>query len=134
MHAIRVHAGRFTETGPSPFNLAVESQNDTWLSGGVGLELGGKIALGGGAFLKPYLGGAIEVSNNNDWKTTARFASQPNSDTFTVLTAVPGTLKRINVGVELLGSKNVDFSIHYSPEFGENYTAQSAIARLTYRF
>lgn len=36
---MHVRANAFTETGPSPFNLAVESQSDNALTGATGLEL-----------------------------------------------------------------------------------------------
>ncbi|MBB3694915.1 autotransporter outer membrane beta-barrel domain-containing protein [Sphingomonas sp. BK580] len=134
LHAIRVRANSYLESGNSPFNLAVEGKSDTWLSGGFGIELGSRVPLGNGSYLKPYLGGEVDVSNDPDWVTTARFASQAGGSAFTARTAVPGTLKRIRLGVDLLGAKNVDLSVQYVPEFGDRYTSQTGVAKLTYRF
>ncbi|HEY0333281.1 MAG TPA: hypothetical protein VGC74_06150 [Stenotrophomonas sp.] len=133
-HAIHVDDKAFTENGDSPFRLAVEGNADTALIGAAGVELGTSFAVGDGMTLRPFASAAVEFGNNRDWITTARFADQPQSGSFDLTTASPGTLGRFSVGAELLGSQNLSFSVQYVPEVGKGYKSNTGVARLTYRF
>ena len=134
VHAIYVHANGFTETGSSPFNLDVARQNDFAVTGGAGLELGTRIALGGGTVLRPFLSGALEVNGAADWTTQARFASQPQAGRFAVTTAAPNLIGRFAIGADLISAKNLDLSVSYSPAWGEDFHSNSGTARITWRF
>ncbi|TPE61931.1 autotransporter outer membrane beta-barrel domain-containing protein [Sandaracinobacter neustonicus] len=133
-HAIRVSNKAFTEDGASPFRLAVEKQSDTALIGVAGLEVGTKVALSEKVSLRPFASGAVEFGNSRNWTTTARFAEQPQGDSFDLNTAGPGTLGRFAIGADLIGSSNVAFSIQYAPELGKDFTSHSGMARLTIAF
>ncbi|WP_199554189.1 autotransporter outer membrane beta-barrel domain-containing protein [Sandaracinobacteroides hominis] len=133
-HAIHVSNKAFTETGNSPFRLAVEAQSDTALIGVAGVELGTKLPLSTKVTLRPFASAAIEYGSPRDWTTTARFADQPNGDSFDLTTAGPGTLGRFSIGADLLGAKNVAFSVQYAPELGSGFTSHSGTARLTIAF
>ncbi|TPE63088.1 autotransporter outer membrane beta-barrel domain-containing protein [Sandaracinobacter neustonicus] len=133
-HAIRVSNKAFTETGPSPFRLAVEGQADTALIGVAGLEVGTKLPLSAKVMLRPFASAALEYGSPRSWTTTARFAEQPQGDSFDLTTAGPETLGRFAIGADLLGSKNVAFSVQYAPELGKGFTSHSGTARLTIAF
>jgi len=133
-HAIRVDDKAFTENGDSPFRLAVEGNADTALIGVAGLEAGASFKVGDGMTLRPFASAALEMGGNRDWITTARFADQPQSDSFDLRTAGPDTLGRFSLGAELIGSKNLSLAVMYVPEVGKDYSANSGLARLTWRF
>ncbi len=133
-HVILVSNKAFTETGISPFRLAVEGQSDTALIGAVGIEFGGIVALSPTVSLRPFATAAAAFGNPNDWTTTARFADQPQGNSFNVITAGPGTLGSFSIGADLIGAKNVSFSIQYAPEIGNGFTSHSGTARLTIAF
>jgi hypothetical protein len=133
-HAIHVSNKAFTETGTSPFRLAVEAEGDTALIGVAGIELGTLLPLSSTLTLRPYASAAIEFGSNRDWTTTARFADQPQSESFDLTTAGPGTLGRFSVGADLLGAKNVTFSVQYIPEVGSGFVSHSGTAMLTIAF
>ena len=133
-HAIRVSNEAFTEDGASPFRLAIEKQSDTALIGVAGVELGTRMALSKKVSLRPFASGAVEFANSRAWTTTARFAEQPQGDSFDLKTAGAGTLARFAIGADLIGSKNVAFSIQYAPEIGKDFTSHSGTARLTVAF
>ena len=133
-HVIRVSNKAFTETGISPFRLAVEKQSDTALIGVAGVEFGTKLALSETVSLRPFASGAVEFGDRRDWTTTARFAEQPQGDSFDLTTAGPNTLGRFAVGADLIGAKNIAFSIQYAPELAKGYTSHAGTARLTIAF
>ncbi|NJC09008.1 hypothetical protein GGQ62_002006 [Polymorphobacter fuscus] len=133
-HAIHVSNKAFTETGTSPFRLAVEGQSDTALIGVAGVELGTRLALSPKVTLRPFASAAIEYGSPRTWTTTARFADQMQGASFDLKTAGPGTLGRFSVGADLIGSKNVAFSVQYAPEFGKDFASHSGTARLTIAF
>ena len=133
-HAIHVSNKAFTETGASPFRLAVEAQSDTALIGVAGVELGTKLPLSTKVTLRPFASAAIEYGSPRDWTTTARFADQPQGDSFDLTTAGPGTLGRFSIGADLLGAKNIAFSVQYAPELGKDFNSHSGTARLTIAF
>jgi outer membrane autotransporter protein len=133
LHAIYVHADGYTETGSSPFNLAVADQGNLGISGAAGVELGGKFKVGS-ATIRPFVSAAWERLGNNDWTTTARFAGQPDADPFDAQTAGPSQLGRFNAGLDILGSKKIDLSLQYSTELGDHYSSQAGVARVTFHF
>ena len=133
-HAIRVEDKAFTENGDSPFRLAVEGNADTALIGVAGVELGDTFHLSNGMTLRPFASAAVEFGNNRDWTTTARFADQPQSESFDLQTAGPGTVGRFSLGAELLSAKHLSLSLQYVPEVGKGFTSNTGLARLTYSF
>ncbi|WP_282244482.1 autotransporter outer membrane beta-barrel domain-containing protein [Stenotrophomonas sp. PS02300] len=133
-HAIRVEDKAFTEDGTSPFRLAVEGNADTALIGVAGVELGDTFQLRNGVTLRPFASAAAEFGNNRDWTTTARFADQPQSDSFAVTTAGPGTVGRFAIGADLLGSNHLSLSVQYVKEVGQGFDSNTGLARLTYSF
>ncbi|WP_255696706.1 autotransporter outer membrane beta-barrel domain-containing protein [Sandaracinobacteroides sayramensis] len=133
-HAIHVSNKAFTETGNSPFRLAVEGRADTALIGVAGVEMGTALALSGKVTLRPFASAVLEYGSPREWTTTARFAEQPQGDSFDLKTAGPGTLGRFSIGADLLGAKNVAFSVQYAPELGKDFTSHSGTARLTIAF
>lgn len=133
-HAIHVVDKSFTETGDSPFRLAVDGRADTALIGTAGAEIGGTMKLNHSLAIRPFASAAVAFGSQRDWITTARFADQPQSDSFDIKTAGPATLGRFTAGIELLGLKNMSLSVEYVPVIGKGYTSNSGLARLTYRF
>jgi len=134
LRGTQVHGEGYTEQGSSPFNLAVQSQNQLFMGGGLGAEWGTSRALGNGARLGVYVNGAVEAGDGNDWTTRAHFADEPAGDTFDMHTNVPGTYGRVGVGMNLANWKHVDLSVNYSTEFGGGYRANAGVARLAWHF
>lgn len=134
LRGVYVHGNGYTESGNTPFNLAVDSQSQFSLGGGLGTEVGTTRQLSNGAQLKFHASGAIESGGGNDWRTRAQFVGTPTSDTFNVGTHEPDTYGRIGVGMDLLNWKNFDFSLNYDLGFGSGYHSSTGIARVDWRF
>jgi uncharacterized protein YhjY with autotransporter beta-barrel domain len=129
------HSNAFSEESTSVFALNVLSQNDFAVSGTLGAALGTAIDIGDGRMIKPFVSAAIEFSGETSWKTSARFVGESgDTDPFTVQTRSPGTFGRFGVGADLVSGANFDLTLSYNPEFGNHYTTQQGVARLTYRF
>jgi outer membrane autotransporter protein len=133
-HAIYVSNEAFTESGSSPFRLAVDGRSDTAILGGVGTEFGAHFRTSSGVVFHPYVSLAVEFDSALDWTTTAHFADQPAGVPFAVRTAGPGTLGRLAVGGDVVDSTHWSFSLMYDPDVGHGYTSQAGSARVAYRF
>lgn len=133
-HATHVSNKAFTETGASPFRLAVQGEADTALIGVAGIEMGTKLPLFATLTLRPFASAALEFGSRRDWTTTAAFAGQASNDSFAVKTARPGTLERFAIGAYVLGSKRIAFSVQYAPELAKDFVSHSGTARLTIAF
>jgi hypothetical protein len=133
-HAIYVSNDAFTESGPSPFRLAVEGQSDTALLGGVGMELGAHFVSSSGVMFHPFVSAAAEFDNALDWTTTAHFADQSAGAPFAIRTAGPGLLGRFAAGADIANATHWSFSLMYDPDVGHGYTSQAGSARVSYRF
>jgi uncharacterized protein with beta-barrel porin domain len=133
-HAIFVSNDAFTETGTSPFRLAVNGRSDTALLGGVGTEFGANFVYPSGLVFHPFVSAAIEFDNDLQWTTTAHFADQPAGAAFAVKTAGPGTLGRFVAGADVIDSAHWSFSLMYDPDVGHGYISQAGSARVSYRF
>jgi hypothetical protein len=133
-HAIFVSNDAFTESGSSPFRLAVDGRSNTALLGGVGTEIGANFVYPSGLEFHPFVSAAVEFDNDLQWTTTAHFADQPAGAPFAVRTAGPGTLGRFVAGADIVNSAHWSFSLMYDPDVGHGYTSQAGSARVSYRF
>jgi uncharacterized protein YhjY with autotransporter beta-barrel domain len=133
-HAIYVSNDAFTESGTSPFRLAVNGRSDTALLGGVGTEFGANFVYASGLEFHPFVSAAVEFDNDMQWTTTAHFADQPAGAPFSLRTAGPGTLGRFVAGADIVNSAHWSFSLMYDPDVGHGYTSQAGSARVSYRF
>ena len=133
-HAIYVSNDAFTESGVSPFRLAVDGRSDTALLGGIGTEFGAHYRTSSGMMVHPFVSFEVEFDNALNWTTTAHFAEQAAGAPFAVRTAGPGTLGRVAVGADIANSTHWSFSLMYDPDFGHGYTSQAGSARVSYRF
>jgi outer membrane autotransporter protein len=134
LHLTYVHGNSYTETGASPFDLAVESEGATAFTAIPTVEVGRRIPIGGTAVLRPFASAGIELNANGDWAATARFAGQPGSRGFRATTPIPDVLGKFTLGAEVLNSTNWDFRLQYSAEVGDGYASHAGLGRLGYRF
>ncbi|MCW8085269.1 autotransporter outer membrane beta-barrel domain-containing protein [Sabulicella glaciei] len=134
LHLSHVRAGVYTETGASPFNLAVRREGGTTLTAVPGIEAGARIRLREGVVLRPFASAGIELSANNDWAATARFAGQPASLGFRAATPIPDVLGQVTVGIDLLSTSNWDFRVQYTARVGDRFASHTGVGRLAYRF
>ena len=133
-NVIRVSNDGFTEGGPSLFRLTVDGRTDTAVVGGAGVEFGLHIPTQWGAEIHPFVSAAAEFGQDVQWTTTAHFAGQSDATNFVVRTAGPGTIGKFGIGADIIGAKNLSFSVMYEPEVGDGYRYQGGTARLSYRF
>ena len=133
-HAIHVTDDAFTEDGSSPFRLAVDGRSDTTWLGAAGVEFGANVPMNSGAIIHPFVSLAAEFDHDRMWTTTAHFADMPDAQPFSLATAGPGTLGRFDLGVDLIKSRHLSFSIAYEPEFGQGYSVEAGTARVSYTY
>ncbi|QXQ08222.1 hypothetical protein KX816_09770 [Sphingosinicellaceae bacterium] len=133
VHLVYERSGSYSESGPSPFNLAVLSRGQVAPGGAVGIEAGGRVTISDDKVLRPFASAAVAFLGN-DWAAAARYASLPDSaPTFQVRTVTPATLGRLSIGAELFG-KTMDFRVEYMPEVGNHYLTHAGMMRLSFWF
>ncbi|WP_159993685.1 autotransporter outer membrane beta-barrel domain-containing protein [Roseomonas sp. 18066] len=134
LHLTYVRSGGYTESGASPFNLAVQSEGSTLFSAVPAIELGARIRLGTAITLRPYASAGIAAMAHDDWAATARFADQPSGRGFRATTPIPDVLAKVTLGADLLSGANWDFGVQYRLEAGDGFVSHAGVGQMAYRF
>ena len=86
-------------------------------------------------YLKAYVSAGASFLPNNNVSTQMSFANGlASTGTFDVITSGPSVLGRLNLGIQLFDSKNIDIRAEYGLQAGSGYLNQSLGASLSYRF
>jgi uncharacterized protein with beta-barrel porin domain len=86
-------------------------------------------------YLKAYVSAGASFLPNNHVSTQLSFANGlASTGTFNVITSGPSVLGRLNLGIQLFDSKNIDVRAEYGLQAGSGYLNQSLSASLSYRF
>jgi outer membrane autotransporter protein len=133
LDATYVRLDGYHESGLSPFNLAVRSADNWFLTASPGMEVGGRIDLPGDTALRPFAHAGALLLGNAQWATQARFANAPSSiGTFTSETPIPDVMADVGAGIEMIVGRNLD--LQYTGDFASSFSLQSGTLRLSYHF
>jgi hypothetical protein len=131
---IYTNAPGFQESGQSDFALNVQGVSRTSIALSPMVELGGRIALGEGTTLRPFLAAGVRFLPDNRRYVDASFAASPNAGTFRTYTTLPGAIGSLDVGVQLYRAGGFEARAEYGVRLGSGYVSQTAGARLAYHF
>jgi len=133
LNATYVGNSAYTETGASPFNLAVQSGSSGAVSATAAMEIGTLFNLGSAGELRPYASVGMGALSGNGWSATAHFAGVQGSS-FSATTPVPKLVGRFSTGIDLIAADNWKFKLQYNGDIGGNYHSHSGSARISYTF
>jgi outer membrane autotransporter protein len=136
LHLMGVGSEGYRETGPSHFNLAVQSESDLAFVTNASLEAGTRIDLGPDGVLKPYISlGVSGIAGVDNWAATARFTDASVSTRgFRAATPIPTVLGKVALGLDLLGNGDWDLKVQYTGDFSDNYASNTGLIRASFKF
>ena len=129
---VHVETNGFSEAGPSPFNLDVESASDTVAYAAPALAAGTEFAVGDGAMLRLIGDLGYSFLSNDSWSPAARLVS--GAESFTAETPVPDRFWTLGLGADLVTAGNITVAARYDAAFGSDYRSNGAELRFEYRF
>ena len=104
---VHVRTGSYREDGAGHLNLAVDSASQTVLSVTPLLEVGGRLGLGHGRVLRPYLSAGLSIQNADAWTRSGRLTSAPTGASgFTTRVQMDQVIGRLAAGVQLYSGRH----------------------------
>ena len=130
----RVSVDRYAESG-SPYALSVGSDSEYSYLVSPTLELGGRVSLGTGSYLRPYAQVGAVYHSSNTWTSTSQLVAASDAVSgFHSTTQLPDLMAKLGGGVDLLTASGLEFKLQYNAELAGVYRAQTAMARLAWHF
>ena len=128
----------FSEAGAGALNLNVASSNKVVFTASPMVELGRTWLFRNGAALRPYIQGGATFLSNNTWSVNSTFEGAPAGvSPFTTLTSLPQTLAKVAAGIDIFGVagiRDLDLRLEYQGRFGNGYTDQTGLVKLSRQF
>jgi hypothetical protein len=125
----------YDESGSGALALSVGSSSHSGTTVTPMLEFGADLTTDSKRRIKAFVSAGASFLNNNSHTSQASFiGALSNSGTFNVVTNGPSLLGRVNVGIELFESNNIQGRITYGLLTGDSYQSQNWSANLGYQF
>ncbi len=135
LSATYVRMDSYEESGAGAFDLDVDDSDKLVLSATPSVELGRRLALPDGSILRAYASGGIVLHGPNNFATDARMADAPGSaGSFRSELRNPNVAARLGLGVEVMTTRSIDLKLQYDADLASDSMANSAMARLSWRF
>lgn len=135
LSATYVRMDSYEESGAGAFDLDVDDSDKLVLSAIPSVELGRRLALPDGSILRAYASGGIALYGPNNFATDARLADAPGSaGSFRSELRNPNVAARLGLGVEVMTTRSIDLKLQYDADLASDSMANSATARLSWRF
>lgn len=130
-----ISLGSYDESGAGAFDLAVDASDSWVLSASPAIEIGTRVDLADGTVLRPFANVGARFVSGNDWAVDARFRSAPDeAGGFSSRIDNPDAVATFGAGVTVMAKGNLDLTAQYQGASGHDYTAQSGVLKLTWRF
>ena len=125
----------YDESGSGALALSVGSSSHSGTTVTPMLEFGADLTANSKRHIKAFVSAGASFLNNNSHTSQASFVGAlSDSGTFSVVTNGPSLLERVNVGIELFESNNIQGRITYGLLTGDGYQSQNWSANLGYQF
>lgn len=124
----------YSETGASDFNLDVRSLAKTLLAFTPTVEIGGRIDLDGGRWMRPYGTLGVTFLSDDHFIGRASFQGTGALGLFSTESSIPDRLGEAGLGLQISLGGGVEVTGEYQAQVGDHFLAQSGTARLQLRF
>ncbi|MFG1395102.1 hypothetical protein [Xanthobacter agilis] len=125
----------YAENGAPGVNLDVSSAQKTLFAFNPSLELGGRVDLEQGYWLRPYATVGYTLLSSDTFATTSRFQDGPISlGTFETATSLPNNLVDLGLGLQIASGEGLDLTAEYQAQIASDYLAQFGSLKLAVRF
>jgi len=123
----------FTESGAGVLDLTVDSQSQWSLHATPAIEVGARMAVSETTLLRAYARAGVSLSNQDDWQTTARFASAPAGvGGFESEMPLAKVAARLAAGLDLANRNGFNLRLEYQGSFADTYTSHGGALRASY--
>lgn len=124
----------YSEAGAGDFNLDVRPLAKTLLAFSPNVEIGGRIDLEGGRWIRPYGTLGVTILSDDHFTGRASFQGTGALGLFATQSSIPDRLGEAGLGLQLSLGNGVEVTGEYQSQIGAHFLAQSGTARLQLRF
>ncbi|WP_267356588.1 MULTISPECIES: autotransporter outer membrane beta-barrel domain-containing protein [unclassified Methylobacterium] len=124
----------YSETGAGDFNLDVRPLAKTLVAFSPNVEIGGRIDLEGGRWIRPYGTLGLMVLSDDRFTGRASFQGTGALGRFATESSIPDRLGEAGLGLQISLGNGVEVTGEYQAQVGDHFVAQSGTARLQMRF
>jgi uncharacterized protein with beta-barrel porin domain len=123
------------EEGSDGLALAVEGQDETTFVLTPAVELAGRFDLTDRFVMRPFATMGVRFLSQDDWKVQARLlGAQDEAGSFQSSTAMPDVLGDFQLGLQVFQEVDLELSLAYHLQMGDDCVGQAANVRVAYRF
>jgi hypothetical protein len=132
----RISSDGFTEFGSGGVALAVEGDDDDFVTGRAGLQIGGEWVVGNATLLRPFANvGVTRFLDSGTIDIHAALAAAPSGvQPFTQWHVLDDDYTDATVGLEVLWPSDITFTLGYAGQYGDAWETESWFAKLLYGF
>jgi len=132
---LHTHRPNYRESSGDWFALAMKEASHTSLDVAPMLEAGARLDLDQGWIARLYAAAGAVWLADESWETEARLIGAPAAaGTFITENALPKTLGRLDLGLQLYRDADFEARLEYGLSTGDDYLRQSGSLRVAYRF
>ncbi len=124
----------YSESGAGDFNLDVRPLAKTLVAFSPNVEIGGRIDLEGGRWIRPYGTLGMMVLSDDHFTGRASFQGTGALGRFATDSSIPDRLGEAGLGLQISLGNGVEVTGEYQAQVGDQFVAQSGTARLQLRF
>jgi hypothetical protein len=132
---IHTHAPGFQESGRTDFALNVYGTSKTTVALSPMVEFGGRIVLGEGLTLRPFLAaGARFLPDNRQYVDASLLGALPGTGSFRTYIELPSVMGSLDVGLQLYRRGGFEARAEYGLKAGNGFLSQNAAGRIAWHF
>src|SRR5690606_29351052 len=119
--ALRLRAARTFATEQFYLKLDVKRSNQFVMGLSPTLEVGGRVGLGDGAIMRPYMYGGVSFLSEDEYTVKAQLQGAPaGSGSFETSVPMDDVIGRIGAGLQVSHAGGIDFRLQYDGEFSSH--------------
>jgi len=116
-------------------HLDVERSNQFVMGLSPTLEFGGRVPLGKGAIMRPYLYGGVTLLSKDEYTVKARLQGAPaGTGSFETSLPMDNVIGRLGAGLQISNADGVDFRLQYDGEFASRTRSHRASLKVMVPF
>ncbi|NGM37961.1 autotransporter outer membrane beta-barrel domain-containing protein [Methylobacterium sp. DB0501] len=134
LDVLYTHSPAYSETGAPAFNLDVRSLDKTLVAFSPNVEIGGRIDLDAGRWIRPYATLGVMLLSDNHFTGFASFRSDGPLRAFATSSRIPDRLGEAGLGFQIGLGNGIELTGEYQATVGDRYLSQTGTARMQVRF
>ncbi|KMO36289.1 heme utilization protein [Methylobacterium variabile] len=134
LDVLYAHSPAYSETGAPAFNLDVGSLAKTLVAFSPNVEIGGRIDLDAGRWIRPYGTLGVTLLSDDHFTGIASFRGSGGLGAFATSSRIPDQLGEAGLGFQIGLGNGIELTGEYQAHVGDRYLSQTGTARMQVRF